>query len=449
MIGRAVLRRSCRLFGLLVAALLVCGPAFAEVGYIRDAEIESTLRAFYTPILRAAGLEPSVVHIYIVNDPTLNSFVAGGQNIFINTGTIMRSETPNQLVGIVAHETGHIAGGHLIRSEEAMKNAAIKTIIAMVLGAGAAVASHNAGGVGPMMYGAEALGMRSFLTFSVAQEINADQAALRFLDATHQSARGLLEFFQILEGQEVLSGARVSPYVRTHPLTAERIEYVRQHVEKSPYSNIADSAAWVELHKRMKAKLMAFLYAPPQALTYFPESDTSVSARYGRAIAYYRVPELKKALNLVDGLIQQEPNNPYFHELKGQMLFENGHVAEAVAPYRQAVRLAPDVALLRVELGQVEIETGDNSLNMDALTNLKSAAQYEARNADTWHFLAIAYGRGGDMGNAALSQAEEAMANGDKTQAKGQAERALKLLPAGSQARLRAEDIQMEAARKE
>jgi predicted Zn-dependent protease len=283
----------------------------------------------------------------------------------------------------------------------------------------------------------------------VGQEANADQAALRFLDKTHQSSRGLLEFFQILEGQEMLTGMHQAPYLRTHPLTTQRIEYVRQHVEQSPYSNITDSSAWVELHKRMKAKLIAFLYPPSQALPQFPETDMSVSARYGRAVAYYRIPELKKAVALVDGLIQQEPNNPYFHELKGQMLFENGRVGEAVGPYREAVRLAPDVALLHVELAQVEIEAGDNSLNNDALANLKSAAQYESRNADTWHFLAIAYGRSGDMGNSALSLAEEAMAQGDKAQAKGQAQRALKLLPAGSQARLRAEDIQMEAGRKE
>jgi len=440
---------SCRFLGLLLAALLACGHAWADVGYIRDAEIESTLRTFYTPIFQAAGLDPSAVHIYIVNDPTLNSFVAGGQNVFINTGTIMRSETPNQLVGIVAHETGHIAGGHLIRSEEAMKAATIKSIIAMVLGAGAAAASHNTGAVGAAMIGAQGVAMRSFLSFSVAQEANADQAALRFLDATHQSARGLLEFFQILEGQEVLSGSHQSPYLRTHPLTTQRIDYVRQHVEQSPYSNVTDSSAWVELHKRMKAKLMAFLYSPQQALTYFPETDMSVSARYGRAIALYRFPELKKALELIDGLIRQEPANPYFYELKGQMLFENGHVAEAVAPYREAVRLAPDVALLRVELGQVEIETENQALNSEALTNLKSATQYENRNADTWHFLAIAYGRAGDMGNMTLSLAEESMANGDKAQAKGQAHRALQLLPQGSQARLRAEDIEMEASRKE
>ena len=447
--GRAVLRRFSRILGLALVALLAGGRAWADIGYIRDAEIESTLRTFYTPILLAAGLEPSAVHIYIVNDATLNSFVAGGQNIFINTGTIMRSETPNQLIGIVAHETGHIAGGHLIRSEEAMKNATIKTIIAMVLGAGAAAATHNGNAAGAAMLGAEGVGLRSFLSFSVAQEANADQAALRFLDKTHQSSRGLLEFFQVLEGQEMLTGMRQAPYLRTHPLTTQRIDYVRQHVEQSPYSNVTDSSAWVELHKRMKAKLIAFLYPPAQSLPYFPETDMSVSARYGRAIALYRFPELKRALELIDGLIRQEPSNPYFHELKGQMLFENGRVADAVAPYREAVRLAPDIALLRVELGQVEIETENQSLNSDALTNLKSATQYESRNADTWHFLAIAYGRAGDMGNSALSSAEEAMANGDKAQAKGMAARALKLLPTGSPGRLRAEDIQIEATRKE
>src|SRR5262249_24753596 len=285
-IGTAVLRSSSRFLGLLLATLLVCGRALAAgVGYIRETAIESTLRSFYTPILLAAGLEPPAVHIYIVNDAGLNSFVAGGQNIFINTGTIMRSETPNQLIGIVAHETGHIAGGHLIRSEEAMKDATIKSIIAMVLGAGAAAASHNAGAIGGTMAAAEGVGLRSYLSFSVAQEANADQAALRYLDKTHQSSRGLLEFFQILEGQEILTGQRQSPYLRTHPLTSQRIEYVRQHVEQSPYSNIADSSAWVELHKRMKAKLIAFLYPPAQALQYFPETDMSVSARYGRAIA--------------------------------------------------------------------------------------------------------------------------------------------------------------------
>jgi len=446
----ALLRILGRFLGVLLLICLVVGTAAAEdLNYIRDAEIESTLRTYYTPILKVAGLEPTAVHIYLVNDPRLNSFVAGGQNIFVNTGTITRSETPNQLVGIVAHETGHIAGGHLIRGEEAMRNASIESIIAMVVGAGASVLGHNPGAGGAAVLSGESVGIRSYLAFSVAQEATADQAALSFLDKTHQSARGLLQFFQILEGQEILSGALQSPYMRTHPLTAQRIEYVKNHVAHSPYSDVPDPPDWVELHKRMKAKLVAFLSGPGQTLQQYPETDNSIAARYARAVAFYRVPELKKALVLIDGLIQDEPKNPYFHELKGQMLFENGKVRDAVAPYQQSVRLAPDVALLRVELAQVEIETNDPALNQEALTHLKSAVSFEARNPDTWRFLAISYGRSGDMGNSALALAEQAMASGDKPLARQQAQRALKLLPAGSQGRLRAEDIQLEAQRKQ
>ncbi|HTZ80805.1 MAG TPA: M48 family metalloprotease [Stellaceae bacterium] len=445
-----MLRIVARVLGVLLLTCLAARSAGAEdLNYIRDAEIESTLRTFYMPILRAAGLDPSAVHIYLVNDARLNSFVAGGQNIFVNTGTITRSETPNQLIGIVAHETGHIAGGHLIKGEEAMRNASIESIIGMVVGAGASVLGHNPSAGGAAVLSGESVGIRSYLAFSVAQEASADQAALTFLDKTHQSARGLLQFFQILEGQELLSGALQSPYMRTHPLTTQRVAYVKNHVERSPYSDVPDPPDWVELHRRMKAKLVAFLSGPGQTLQQYPESDNSVAARYARAVAFYRVPELKKALALIDGLIQEEPKNPYFHELKGQMLFENGKVRDAVAPYQQSVKLAPDVALLRVEFAQVEIETNDPALNPDALIQLKSAVSFESRNPDTWRFLAVAYGRSGDMGDSALALAEQAMATGDKAMARQQAQRALKLLPQGSQGRLRAEDIQLEAQRKQ
>jgi len=447
---KAVLRiLGCFLGVLLLTCLAARSAPAQDLNYIRDAEIESTLRTFYTPILKAAGLDPMVVHIYLVNDARLNSFVAGGQNIFVNTGTITRSETPNQLIGIVAHETGHIAGGHLIRGEQAMHDASIESIIAMVVGAGIGAVGHNAGAGGAAVLSGESVGIRSYLAFSVAQEATADQAALNFLDKTHQSSRGLLQFFQILEGQEILSGALQSPYMRTHPLTAQRIEYVKNHVDHSPYSDVPDPPDWIELHKRMKAKLVAFLSPPGQSLQQYPESDNSVAGRYARAVAYYRVPELKKSLLLIDGLIQEEPKNPYFHELKGQMLFENGRVRDAVGPYQESVRLAPDVALLRVELAQVEIETNDEAFNRDALTQLKSSVGFENRNPDTWRFLAIAYGRTGDIGNSALALAEQAMATGDKAMARQQAQRALKLLPAGSQGRLRAEDIQLEAQRKQ
>ena len=442
-------RRWPTAFAVIALCLATALRAAADdsISYIRDAEIESTLRTFYNPIFKAAGLDPDAVHVYIINDPQLNSFVAGGQNIFINTGTIMRSESPNQLIGIVAHETGHIAGGHLARFDAEMHNASIESIIAMAVGAGVAALGRDSNGVGGALMAGQEVGLQHFLNFSVAQEATADQAALTFLDRTHQSARGLLQFFEILQQQEMLSGVKEIPYLRTHPLTSERIEVIRNHVENSPYSNNPDPPEWIELHKRMKAKLIAFLQPPAQVLEQYPESDTSIAGRYARAIAYYRMPDLAKALNLIDGLIAAEPKNPYFQELKGQMLFENGHVREAVKPYQTAVRLAPDVALLRVELAHAEIETQDMALTRDALIQLKSADTYENENPDTWHYMAIAYGRTGDMGDSALALAEEAMAEGDKEMAKHQAAAAIRLLPYGP-SRLRAEDIQLETQQK-
>ncbi len=433
----------------LASSIALACPARAEgLALLRDAEIESTIRTWATPIWTAAGLDPEAIHVYIVEDPQLNSFVAGGQNLFLNTGTLIRSETPNQLIGIMAHESGHIAGGHLARSEEAMRNATIESIIAMVAGVAAGVAgSSSGGGAGAAgVLAGQSVGLRSFLAFSVTQEASADQAALTFLDRSHQSARGLLEFFEILQQEELLSAVHQDPYLRTHPLTSQRIDYVRNHVLHSPYSDAKDPPEWVEMHRRMKAKLAGFLQPPDRALASLKPGDSSIAARYERAIAEYRTPDLKKALPEIDALIRDEPNNPYFRELKGQMLFENGHVGEAVAPYEEAVRLKPENALLRIEAAQVQLETNDPALVGKALTNLNDAIRFEDRNPDCWHFLAVAYGRNGNMGKMALSLAEESIANGNFTEARQQAARALKLLPPGPD-KQRALDIQGEAKR--
>jgi predicted Zn-dependent protease len=432
---------------LLVSSLALVGEARAQdVGLLRDAEIEDIIRTYATPIWHAAGLDPDAVHIYIVADPTLNSFVAGGQNLFMNSGTIMRSESPNQLVGIMAHETGHIAGGHLARSEEALRNATIQNIIGLVVGAAAAAASGNAGAGAAAILGSASVAQRSFFAFSITQEASADQAALTFLDRSGQSARGLLQFFEILQQQEVLTAGHQDPYMRTHPLTDQRVEYVREHVLHSRFSDVPDPPAWIELHKRMKAKLAAFLGSPPQVLAGIKPDDNSVSARYERAIAYYRVPDLKQAVPLIDALIQDYPRDPYFRELKGQMLFENGRIGEAVAPYEEAVRLDPQSALLRVEVAQVQLETNDDALVPKALANLNEAVRFEDRNPEAWRFLAIAHGRSNNMGMMALALAEEGIADGNYGEARQQAARALKLLPAGP-AKQRALDIQEEAKR--
>jgi len=411
---------------------------------IRDTEIEADIRTMLTPIWRAAGLEPSALHVYLIEDNQINSFVAGGQNEFINTGLIMRAVTPNQLIVVLAHETGHIAGGHLTRFQQAARNASIEGIIAMVLGAAASIAGRGSGG-GAAMLPAEGVAERAFMQYSVTQEASADHAAMTFLDTSGQSAKGLLQFFQILQGEEMLAGIREDPYLRTHPLTSERIDYVRNHVEHSRYSNAPDTPANIEMFKRIKVKLGAFISPPSSTLAAYPEKDQSVLARYARAIAYYRVPKLDKALPIIDGLIHDLPQDPYFRELKGQMLFENGRIADAVQPYEDAVRLAPAAPLLRISLAQVYIESNDPKMNKRAIAYLNDAMRSEDKETTGWHLLATAYGRDNQIGMAALALAKEGLAAGKKKDALQQALRAKALLPKNSAGYLQAENIHREA----
>jgi len=295
------------------------------------------------------------------------------------------------------------------------------------------------------MLPAAGVAQRAFMQYSMTQEASADHAAMTFLDASGQSARGLLQFFQILQGEEMLAGIREDPYLREHPLTAQRIEYVRNHVEHSRFSNVPDSAANIDMLKRIKAKLGAFISSPSSTLANYPEKDQSVLARYARAIAYYRMPKLDKALPIIDGLIRDFPQDPYFRELKGQMLFENGRISEAVQPYEEAVRLAPGAPLLRVSLAQAYIESNDPKANKRAIAYLNDALRTEDKETTAWHLLATAYGRDNQIGMAALALAEEGLSAGKKKDAQQQALRAKALLPKNSTAWNRAENIHREA----
>jgi predicted Zn-dependent protease len=283
------------------------------------------------------------------------------------------------------------------------------------------------------------------MRYSVTQEASADQAALTFLDRSGQSSRGLLQFFQVLQGEELLAGVRQDPYLRTHPLTTQRIEYVRNHVDRSRFSDVPDSAANIETLKRIKVKLGAFISPPSSTLAAYPEQDQSLLARYARAIAYYRIPKLDKALPIIDGLIRDYPKDPYFRELKGQMLFENGRIGDAVPPYEEAVRLAPAAPLLRISLAQVYIESNDPKANKRAIAYLNDALRTEDKETNGWHLLATAYGRDNQMGMAALALAEEGLSAGKKKNATQQASRAKALLLKNSAAYSRAEEIQREA----
>jgi predicted Zn-dependent protease len=442
-----------RLFSLAAASLLAASTALeaaaanGRVTFIRDAEIEATIAGYATPLFSAAGIpDPSAVRVYLIQDDSINAFVAGGMNLFIYTGLLMKAERPNQVIGVIAHETGHIAGGHLARLPEALRTATIEAIVACILGLGGAAASGQAAAAAACQLGSH-IGTQSLLSFTRTQESAADQAGLSYLEATGQSGRGTLEFLGILSQQEALLSAQQDPYMRTHPLTQDRIDAVASHIQRSAYSDAPDRPEFVAGFKRMQAKLRGYTEPLARVLQRYPESDDSLEARYARAIAYYRPGQLdlRKALALVDGLIAEHPEDPFFQELKGEILLKgSGRARDALPYYEAAVRGAPASPLLRLQLAMAQIATEDPALVQKAIPELEDVVRQEPRNREAWHQLSIAYGRGGQLPMAALALAEKAAAStgpGARKQAKQQAQRAMQGLPEGSPPWLRAQDI--------
>jgi predicted Zn-dependent protease len=352
-----------------------------------------------------------------------------------------------QVIGVIAHETGHIADGHLSRVHDAISNSGVQTILGLVLGTAAAIGTGRADVGTAIAIGATEAGRRSFLKYSRTQEAAADQSALRVLDDTGISSRGLHDFLKILGEKELLSYRHQDPYVRTHPLSRDRILAVADHVSRSPHSDTPAPEKIQESFRRMKAKLRAFIEPTSTTFRHYKETDSSIEARYARAIAYYRVPDLKRALPIIDGLIAEHPDNPYFLEMKGQMLFENGRVEEALQPYRDSVRLLPDHSLLLRALAHVQIELNDPAYLDQAILNLRAALHREPRSPSSWRDLAIAQGRLGRMGQSSLALAEEALLMHDLGAASFHASRAEKLFGEGSPGWIQAQDI-LNAAKK-
>ncbi|MFN4088623.1 MAG: M48 family metalloprotease [Alphaproteobacteria bacterium] len=435
-----------------IAALMFAsgGAAQAQKSFslVRDAEIEGIIRTYSTPIFEAAGLAPGDVSIYLVNDPSLNAFVAGGLNLFLHTGLIQRTAEPGQLIGVIAHETGHIAAGHLIRLRDEMESLTIQSVLATVLGAAAAVASGDGGVGAAIAAGGSSMAMRNFMQYSRAQESEADQAALRYLDRARWSSRGMVDFLGILEDQELLSATMQDPYLRTHPITRERVATAREHLAHSPHADAKFPDIFYTYHSRMIGKLDGFLQAPRTTLNKYREDDRSVQARYARTIAYFRSADLRRALPAIDALIAESPNDPYFHELRGQMLFENGRGLEALPSYERAVELQPRAAPLRQELARVIIDTGKTDRLPEAERHLNEVVRIEPRNATAWRLLGIAYGRNDNIPHASLALAEAALLRGARDEARFQAERARRTLPEGSPQWLRADDLKREAERR-
>ena len=437
------------LITLFLAAWIGFAPAtaHAQFAFIRDAEIEHIIRTMATPIFQVAGVSPQSVDIHLINDRRINAFVAGGQNMFINTGLLTEADHAGELIGVIAHETGHIAGGHIARGQEALAQAQRTAILTTLLGLAAAVASGNAEVGAAAVSGGATVAGRGFLAYTRTMESAADQAAINYLERAGLSAAGLLSFMETLENQELLPASRQAEYVRTHPLTRDRVDFIRNQVAQSSLADRPLPPDYTEMFDRMQAKLVGFL-DPGTALRLYDPDDPGVAPRYGYAIALYRQGAVDEALALMDRLLAEEPDNPYFHEVVGQILLEHGRIAEARQAYERAVAILPDEPLILIALAQTKIDAGSPADLQSAIDDLTRAVrQRDGGTPLAWRLLATAYGRTGDLGMSALSLAEEALAMGDDEAARQQAARALRELPTGAAGYLRAQDIERTAER--
>lgn len=411
---------------------------------LRDTEIEQLLREYTAPILRAAGLTKQNIQVVLINDTSFNAFVADGRRIFVNVGALRDSETPNQIIGVLAHETGHLAGGHLAKLREELSRAQTQMVLATLLGLGAAVAGARSGGGNA---GAAAIAapqqaiMRTVLSYQRQQEENADKAGVKFLDATGQSSKGMYETFKRFNDQILYAGRGADPYMQSHPLPSERVAALGEMARSSPNWEKRDDPAIQLRHDMMRAKISGFLERQDTVVRRYTSASDNLPARYARAIATYRHGDLRTAIAQIDGLIQTQPNNPYFYELKGQALLEGGKPDEAIAPLRKAVQLSNRAPLIEIMLGQAMIASSNNAYAAEAVPILKAALAREPEVPSAYSQLAVAYGKQGNYAEADLAAAQAAFLRGDNKTARDLATRAKTRFAVGTPGWVKADDI--------
>lgn len=443
--------RAARSVAFLAAAALAvpAGPAQAQSrqpNIIRDAEIEALMRDYTRPIFKAAGLQQQNIQVVLVGSDSFNAFVADGRRIFINTGALKQAKTPNEIIGVLAHETGHIAGGHLANMRQQLESAQTAAIVAMLLAAGGvaagAASGANVGGAaaGAIMAPQEVI-RRTLLSYQRGQEASADRAAVNYLNATKQSAKGMLTTFERFQNDQIFLSQRVDPYVLSHPMATERIALLSNLAKKSPYYDAKDSPALQARHDMMRAKLIGFTQSPDSVSRAYGRADNSLPARYAKAISSYRFGSIPDAIRQIDGLIAEQPSNPYFYELKGQALLEAGRAREAVPPLRRAVALSNGNPLIRMLLGQALVANDDKSTMDEAVRELTFSLQREPDSPAGWRYLAMAYGRKGDIPNADLASAQAAFMSGDFRLSRELGTRARNGFKLGSPGWLKADDI--------
>lgn len=434
-------------------AVALAAPGFAQESknrgpnLIRDAEIEGYLRTISRPIFKAAGINPGDVHVYIIADDRINAFVAGGQRIFMNTGLFTKTRTPNEVIGVIAHETGHIAGGHLAKLKNEMARASTESIIGMLVGVAAAVGGAASGNVEAakagqgIMLGTQGIAQRNFLSYQRSMEAAADQAGLKFLNATKQDPEGMLTLFQKLANESIASTSRADPYLFSHPMPLDRIRNLEVEARKSPYFGQPDDPGQVLRYELIKAKLTGYMQSSQRVFQRYPTTDKSLEARYARAIAMYRRGDIKNALPVLDSLTDDVPQNPYFWELKAQALLENGQAARGLPSIQRARKLLPNNGLLQLLHAQLLLATNDAANADPALKLLILAKKTEGDSPVIFKYEAQAHAMKGDLARADLATAEYYWLTGEKPLAIEKARKAQSRFKKGTREWLRANDM--------
>jgi predicted Zn-dependent protease len=438
---------------LLVRLLMLLALSFAATArpalaqqILRDAETEALLRDMSRPLIEAAGLQPENVRIVIIGDRSINAFTAGGQIVYLNSGLFTRAENVNEVQGVIAHELGHIAGGHVLRQQQGVQQATGIMILSLLLGAAAIAAGGGEAGMAAIMAGQQAA-MGRFLAFTRDQENSADQAGATFLSRAGISGRGSIAFFRRLENLEyrMIAPDQADRYAQTHPLSGERITRLEERYRADPAWDRPTDPALEERFQRVRAKLSGYVDDSRQVLLRYPPGNNSIPARYARAYAYHRSAHPEEANAEADALLQARPHDPYFLELKGQILLEGGHPQEALTALREAVSIVPNQPLIAALLGHALISTEDPANFEEAKRVLRLAVARDNDNPFAWYQLGIVYDREGDQPRAALATAERYNLEGNPTLALPNAEQAMMGIPVGTPDWLRAQDIAMVA----
>jgi predicted Zn-dependent protease len=434
------------LLALLASLIAAFQPAAAQ-SVLRDAETEELLRDMATPLIEASELQPGNVEVVLINDESINAFVAGGQAIYVHTGLLGAASTANEVQGVLAHELGHITAGHAVRANERVKAANGISILSLILGVGAALAGAGEGAMGIIAAGQQAA-LGSYLAFNRDQEAATDLAGVRYLSGAGISGKGMIAFFEKLRGNEIRAGysqSDESAYARTHPLTGDRIQVLRGLLDRDPAWDTLPDPGLQERFVRVKAKLFGYLAEPQRTLTAYPPSDTSIAAHYARAYAYHKDARVDMALAEADALLAAEPDNPWFLELKGQVLLESGRPKEALVPLRRATELTRAHPLIAGMLGHALIATEDPANFAEAEGVLRASVQRDRYNPFAWYQLGVVYEARGDIPRARLASAEQQVMNRLYPQALANAQAAEPYLPYGSPDWIRAQDVALEA----